>query len=92
MRQVQAFVDEAGKESSQKRERLQNRDQASQLSFIARVMRNELAPNSALLSLDACLTALEQIDRNANVGLVIQTWCEEVWRKAAGKMTVVGSY
>jgi hypothetical protein len=31
-----------------------------------------------LQALDACLTALEQIDRNANLGLVIQNWCEEL--------------
>jgi hypothetical protein len=28
--------------------------------------------------LDACLDALEQVDRNANLGLVIQNWCEEL--------------
>jgi DNA polymerase-3 subunit delta' len=28
--------------------------------------------------LDACLEALDQIDRNANLGLVIQQWCQEL--------------
>ena len=90
MRQVQAFVDEAGKESSQKRDRLRIVIGFA-VEFYRSLMRNELAPNSALPALDACLTALEQIDRNANVGLVIQTWCESL-AKSRGKMTFVGSY
>jgi DNA polymerase III subunit delta' len=90
MRQVQAFVDEGGKESSQKRDRLRIVIGFAVESYRA-LMRNELAPHTALLALDACLTALEQIDRNANVGLVIQMWCESL-AKSRGKVTFVGSY
>jgi DNA polymerase III subunit delta' len=90
MRMVQAFVDEAGKEPSQKRERLR-----IVIGFAAELyrslMRKKLAPNSALSALDACLTASEQIDRNANVGLVIQAWCESL-AESRGNVTPVRSY
>ena len=76
-RAVQAFVDEAGKESSQRRERLR-----IIIGFAVEFYRSKLRidqPHGAdLQALDACLTALEQIDRNANLGLVIQHWCEEL--------------
>jgi hypothetical protein len=76
-RAVQAFVDEAGKESSQRRERLR-----IIIGFAVEFHRSKLRidqPHEAdLQALDACLTALEQIDRNANLGLVIQHWCEEL--------------
>jgi DNA polymerase-3 subunit delta' len=76
-RAVQAFVDEAGKESSQRRERLR-----IIIGFAVEYYRSGLRtdhPHEAdLQALEACLTALEQIDRNANLGLVIQHWCEEL--------------
>jgi DNA polymerase-3 subunit delta' len=76
-RAVQAFVDEAGKESSLRRERLR-----IIIGFAVEFYRSKLRidqPHVADLEvLDACLTALEQIDRNANLGLVIQHWCEEL--------------
>jgi DNA polymerase-3 subunit delta' len=82
-RAVQAFVDEAGKESSQRRERLR-----VVIGFAVEFYRSRLRvdqPREAeLLALDVCLTALEQIDRNANLGLVIQYWCEELGRFSGG--------
>jgi DNA polymerase-3 subunit delta' len=76
-RAVQAFVDEAGKESSQRRERLR-----VVIGFAVEFFRSKLRidqPNDPdLQALEACLMALEQIDRNANLGLVIQHWCEEL--------------
>ena len=76
-RAVQAFVDEAGKESSQRRDRLR-----VIIGFAVEFFRSKLRrdqPHEAdLQSLEACLASLEQIDRNANLGLVIQHWCEEL--------------
>jgi DNA polymerase III subunit delta' len=76
-RAVQAFIDEAGKESSLRRDRLR-----IVIGFAVEFYRSRLRmdhPHEAdLQSLEACLTALEQIDRNANLGLVIQHWCEEL--------------
>jgi DNA polymerase-3 subunit delta' len=76
-RAVQAFVDEAGKESSQRRQRLR-----IVIGFALELYRSNLRLDQLhgadLQALDACLTALEQIDRNANVGLVIQHWSEEL--------------
>jgi DNA polymerase III subunit delta' len=76
-RAVQAFVDEAGKESSQRRERLR-----VVIGFAVEFYRSKLRTNEPhgtdLDALDACLNALEQVDRNANLGLVIQHWCEEL--------------
>jgi DNA polymerase-3 subunit delta' len=76
-RAVQAFVDEAGKESSQRRDRLR-----VVIGFAVEFFRSKLRrdqPHEAdLQSLEACLASLEQIDRNANLGLVIQHWCEEL--------------
>ena len=76
-RAVQAFVDEAGKESSERRERLR-----IVIGFAVKFYRARLRIEGAHVveidALDACLVALEQIDRNANLGLVIQHWCEEL--------------
>jgi DNA polymerase-3 subunit delta' len=77
-RAVQSFVDEAGKEPAQKRDRLRRI-----IDFAIENYRSQLRdqPNSVQKSargLDASLIALEQIDRNANVGLVIQRWCESL--------------
>jgi DNA polymerase III subunit delta' len=76
-RAVQAFVDEAGKEAALRRDRLR-----IIIDFAAEFYRSKLRmdqPHEAdLQALEASLTALEQIDRNANLGLVIQHWCEEL--------------
>lgn len=76
-RAVQAFVDEAGKESSQRRERLR-----IVIGFAVEFYRSKLRSNQPhepdLQALEACLAALEQVDRNANLGLIIQHWCEEL--------------
>ncbi len=91
-RAVQAFVDEAGKEASQRRERLR-----IVIGFAVEFYRSRLRTNAAAMkrivqALDACLAALEHIDRNANLGLVIQNWCEELGgfseRKLPGKRSL----
>jgi DNA polymerase-3 subunit delta' len=81
---VQAFVDDAGKEASLKRDRLRTvagfavehyrRKLRGRFGGAGEASQNE----EAVQALDACLTALEQVDRNANLGLVIQNWCEEL--------------
>jgi DNA polymerase-3 subunit delta' len=82
-RAVQAFVDEAGKESPKRRARLR-----IVVGFAVEFYRSKLRLNqphdAELAALDACLAALEQIDRNANLGLVIQHWCEELSGFTAG--------
>jgi DNA polymerase-3 subunit delta' len=76
-RAVQAFVEEAGKESSLRRSRLR-----LVIGFALEYYRSRLRteePHEAIVrALEACLAALEQIDRNANLGLIIQHWCEEL--------------
>src|SRR5215213_9654872 len=76
-RAVQAFVDEAGKESSQRRERLRVIIGFA-VEYYRALLRKDRPPEANLQALDACLRGLEQIDRNANLGLVIQHWCEEL--------------
>jgi DNA polymerase III subunit delta' len=95
---IQVFVDEAGKETSARRERLrtivgfaeeffrgQMRSDVNSEVIGDELLRTSLAKsekyryaNRPIDSLDACLRALEHIDRNANLGLVIQRWCEEI--------------
>ncbi len=88
-RLVQPFVDEAGKETSPRRERLR-----IVIGFVIERYQQSLrssAANEARLAtqaLDTCLSALEQIDRNANLGLVIQNWCEGL---AGGTIRNAGS-
>jgi hypothetical protein len=36
-------------------------------------------------ALEACLAALEHVDRNANLALVVQNWCEELAAGAVAK-------
>lgn len=78
-RAVQSFVDEAGKEAAQRRERLR-----TIIGFALEFYRGMLRESQdggtmvAVSQLDSCLLALEQIERNANVGLVIQHWCESL--------------
>jgi DNA polymerase-3 subunit delta' len=76
-RAIQAFVDEAGKEPSQKRDRLRQVIGFA-VEFYRSRLRTEAPSSSAIAALDACLTAQEQVDRNANLGLVIQCWCENL--------------
>jgi DNA polymerase-3 subunit delta' len=75
-RSVQAFVDDAGKEAAQKRDRLR-----VVISFAISFYRALLCENStpgelerATNALDACLSALEHVDRNANLAMVIHEW------------------
>lgn len=82
-RAVQAFVDEAGKESSQRRERLRIVIGFA-VEFYRLKLRMDRPHEAALQSLEACLASLEQIDRNANLGLVIQHWSEELSRFSGG--------
>ncbi len=83
-RAVQAFVDEAGKEASQRRRRLR-----VVIGFAVEFYRSRFyeEPQGQLAAvnaaLDACLAALEHIDRNANLGLVVQRWCEELAESTA---------
>jgi hypothetical protein len=81
---VQAFVDDAGKEALLKRDRLR-----TVVGLAVEYYRGQLRDQSdasatkgpheeVVQRLDACLNALEQVDRNANLGLVIQNWCEEL--------------
>ena len=95
---IQTFVDEAGKEASQRRDRLRTIAAFAE-EFYRGLMRAEvqggangvellqislsnaqqnLVPGRAGDALDACLRAVEHVDRNANLGLVIQRWCEEI--------------
>lgn len=95
---VQAFVDEAGKETSERRERLRTVVGFAEEFYRGHVragvggeargdklLQASLAESGkhvdtshALASLEACLRASEHVDRNANLGLVIQRWCEEI--------------
>jgi DNA polymerase-3 subunit delta' len=81
-RAIQAFVDEAGKEASLRRDRLR-----LVIGFAMEFYRSRLRANQQneanIGELDACLSALEQVDRNANQGLVIQHWCEQLTGFAA---------
>ena len=99
-RAVQAFVDEAGKETSRKRERLR-----TVLDFAVSFFRQRLSgPNinhdrhqlaystghvdAALEALEASLAALEHIDRNANLAMVIQQWSEEMGAQSKSTSTL----
>lgn len=87
-RMIQTFVDEAGKEPAQRRVRLRVVIGFA-IEFYRLNLRSEgtAKPESAVAALDSCLTALENIDRNANVGLVIQAWCEGL-AGAAGRALI----
>jgi DNA polymerase III subunit delta' len=95
---IQTFVDEAGKEASERRVRLRTVVAFAEEFFRAQ-MRTEAGGNPGgdellqtslakaaknqtvflpLDALEACLSAVENVDRNANLGLVIQRWCEEL--------------
>jgi DNA polymerase III subunit delta' len=78
-RAVQAFTDEAGKEAALRRDRLRTIIGFA-IEFYRREMRTVPAERaeSHIRALDGSIAALEHIDRNANLGLVIQRWCEEL--------------
>jgi DNA polymerase-3 subunit delta' len=83
---VQAFVDEAGKEASQRRDRLR-----SVIDFAIQHYRDklrDLATDDAepsVQALDVSLDAVVQIDRNANLAMLIQHWCEQLAAARTGK-------
>lgn len=100
-RAVQAFVDEAGKEPAQKRERLRGvigfaiehyrtrlpgRENLQNARFLMDDGASPKPENTSVLAqssnavniLDTCLVALEQLERNANLGLIVQNWCENL--------------
>lgn len=106
---VQSFVDEAGKEASDRRERLRTIIGFAQEFYLGKLRShvgsdvrgddllvsslrrsaevNASTPWSASAQyvtnrLDRCLESLEQIDRNANLGLVIQNWCEGLYQRS----------
>jgi DNA polymerase-3 subunit delta' len=85
-RSVQAFVDEAGKEASLRRDRLR-----IVIGFAIDDFRTQLRdsgtvpPEAIIQALDACLWSLEYVDRNANLGMVVQQWCEELVSSKSGK-------
>jgi DNA polymerase-3 subunit delta' len=81
-RAVQTFVDEAGKEPAKKRERLRTVIDFGIEHFRARMLQDTCDLNALIQALDASLTALEHVDRNANIGLVVQAWCEALARTA----------
>lgn len=82
-RMVQTFVDDAGKEAALKRSRLR-----TIIGFAVEYFRAEMRESgevaghcdmsAAVEAIDACLIAFEQVDRNGNLGLIIQNWCEEL--------------
>ncbi|HVT28232.1 MAG TPA: DNA polymerase III subunit [Lacipirellulaceae bacterium] len=76
-RSVQAFVDDAGKEASLRRDRLRLVIGFA-MEFYRLGLRTARPSGDIIRALDACVTALEQIDRNANLGLTIQHWCEKL--------------
>jgi DNA polymerase-3 subunit delta' len=87
-RSVQAFVDEAGKEASQRRDRLRIVIGFAVHHYRA-ILRNSSAADTETVvqTLDACLEAAVQIDRNANLAMVIQDWCEQLAAARVGKAT-----
>lgn len=84
-RSVQAFVDEAGKEPSLRRDRLRLVIDLA-ISHYRGVLRNGTATQAEPIAqaLDACLDSLEHIDRNANMAILIQSWCEQLVAAKAG--------
>jgi DNA polymerase-3 subunit delta' len=86
VRSIQSFVDEAGKEPAQKRDRLR-----AIIGFAVENYRSQLRGDAALAqnalsALNASLAALEHIDRNANVGLVIQWWSEKLGERSGSAL------
>jgi DNA polymerase-3 subunit delta' len=74
---TQAFVDDAGKEATARRDRLRLVIGFA-IEFYRSILHSSEATESVLNQIDVSLDALEQVDRNANQGLVIQNWCQEL--------------
>jgi DNA polymerase-3 subunit delta' len=95
---IQAFVDDAGKEAAERRDRLRTLVSFAE-EFYRGLMRSGLSSNAGgdelleasvakaasrfttdrtIDALESCHSVLEQVDRNANLGLVIQRWCENL--------------
>jgi DNA polymerase-3 subunit delta' len=78
-RSVQGFIDEAGKEPRLRRDRLRIVIDFAIDEFRTQLRESGEAPTQAIIAaLGVCLSSLEHIDRNANLGIVIQHWCEEL--------------
>lgn len=91
-RSVQAFVDEAGSESRVKRDRLSTVISFAIEFYRALLVPDSVSNSVAIdhanaeycadggettvRALECCLEAFESIDRYANLGLIIQHWCE----------------
>jgi DNA polymerase III subunit delta' len=79
-RVVQAFVDDAGKEATQKRDRLRIVIGFA-IAYYRELLRGDGAAaglERAVGALDGCLSALEHVDRNANLAMAIQQWSDEL--------------
>ena len=95
---IQAFVDDAGKDASPRRDRLRTLVSFAE-EFYRGLLRSGSSSNTGgdellqasvakaasrfttdrtIESLESCLAVLEQVDRNANLGLVVQRWCENL--------------
>jgi hypothetical protein len=98
-RSVQAFVEEAGKEAAAKRERLRTvigfviSYYRERLAVATDMNRNEASgtgqyamSETIIKALDACLAAQEQLERNANLGILIQNWSEALAQPTAGQV------
>jgi DNA polymerase-3 subunit delta' len=107
-RAIQAFVDDAGKEASDRRERLRTVIGFAE-DFYRGLLRTGVgAPTDGddrllnaigtratyergdsahrvLAALDGCLATEESVDRNANLALVIQRWCEDLSESQVSK-------
>jgi DNA polymerase-3 subunit delta' len=85
-RLVQAFVDDAGKEASLRRDRLHIIIDFAIHHFRALVRHpTPVDKEPVAQALDCCVEAALQIDRNANVATVIQFWCEQLAAARGGK-------
>lgn len=78
-RAIQSFVDEAGKETAQKRDRLKCVASFA-IDFYRVRLRDKSVRNfdAVIDALEECLVASEHTDRNANLGLIIQAMCEGI--------------
>lgn len=85
-RAIQTFVDDAGKESPRKRGRLRTIIEFAVAYYRAR-LREHHSVAASIAAIDASLAAFEYIDRNANVGLVVQWWCESLDRARTARQT-----
>lgn len=76
-REIQSFVDAAGKEAPPRRDRLRTLIGFA-VDFYRSRLRCGIPQEAEIRLLDACLAAHEQIDSNANLGMVIQHLCEQI--------------